>query len=636
MNNRKTKTSQEIVLQQNDVADYICTYLEKIGIEYVFGIPGGSLEPFYSSLARSQKRGGITPVISRHESGAAFMADGYARETGKLGVCCATTGPGATNMITGVASAYQDNTPLLVITAQSSLHTFGKGAVQESSCTGINTLGMYAFCTRYNSLISHENQIEYKLHAAVQAAYYGPVKGPAHLSIPIDVFRKNINANNSAVAKPLGDDQRLIYDISAVNQLIQRLKNSRKVVFLVGVAANGALGPILESAKLLNAPLLCTPEAKGLINSYHPAFYGVYGFAGHSTAHDIITDNEVDTIVAIGTKLDEHTTSGWNTDEILNNKLIHIDNNTEHFFQSPMSTLQVYGTINEVFNQLNQGLGAPATSSVSTLASFKRSNDKPQKKSNPPLAYILKDRSHLRIVEDMRNDAQTDQQAYRYRNFSLIDEEKCFSNDAPIKPQRLMFELSRLFPPCTRYAAEIGNSFLWAIHYLQPKDRRITGERSSSVGLLRIGMGYSSMGWAIGGAIGTALGCHGKNPVVAIVGDGSLLMNGQELTVASEHHLPVIFVVLNDGVYGTVKHGQIMTKAEPIGYRLPSVDFMKMARAMGITAHTIYSPDDLLALNIDAMCQRDGPTLLDVHIDKKEVPPLGSRVKVLSADLEKG
>ncbi len=636
MNNRKTKASQAIAAQQNDVADYICTYLEKIGIDYVFGIPGGSLEPFYSSLARSQKRGGITPVISRHESGAAFMADGYARETGKLGVCCATTGPGATNMITGVASAYQDNTPLLVITAQSSLYTFGKGAVQESSCTGINTLGMYTFCTRYNSLISHENQIEYKLHAAVQAAYYGPVKGPAHLSIPIDIFRKNINANSAAVAKPLGDDQRLIYDISAVNQLIHRLKNSQKVVFLLGVAANGALGSVLESARLLNAPIVCTPEAKGLINSYHPGFYGVYGFAGHSTAHSVITDDDVDAIVAVGTKLDEHTTAGWNTDEILNNKLIHIDDNTEHFFQSPMSTLQVYGTINEVFNRLNKGLSASGTSSVSTLATFKRSNDEQPKTSNPSLAHILKGRSRLRIVEDTQNVAHTDQQAYGYRNFSLIDEEKCFSDDIPIKPQRLMFELSRLFPPCTRYAAEIGNSFLWAIHYLQPKDRRITGERSSSAGLLRIGMGYSSMGWAIGGAIGTALGCNGKSPVVAIVGDGSLLMNGQELTVASKHHLPVIFVVLNDAVYGTVKHGQIMTKAEPIGYELPEVNFMDMAQAMGIAAHAIYSPDDLLSLDIDAICQRPGPTLLDVHIDKTEAPPLGSRVRVLNANLEKG
>ena len=150
-----------------ELGDLLIKYLEQLGVEYVFGIPGGAIEPMYNALARSERAGGPRAVIARHETGAAFMADGYSRHTGKLGVCCATTGPGATNLITGVASAYENNIPMLVITAQTALSTFGRGAFQESSCAGVNTVGLFEHCSRYNSLVSHVDQFEHKLAAAV-------------------------------------------------------------------------------------------------------------------------------------------------------------------------------------------------------------------------------------------------------------------------------------------------------------------------------------------------------------------------------------------------------------------------------------------------------------------------------------
>src|SRR5262249_11004666 len=119
-----------------EAAEWIVACLERAGVEYVFGVPGGAGEPIYNALARSSRRGGPRPVVARHESGAAFMADGYARETGKLGVCLATSGPGATNLITGVACAYENNVPLLALTGQPALPNFGRRALQESSCTG--------------------------------------------------------------------------------------------------------------------------------------------------------------------------------------------------------------------------------------------------------------------------------------------------------------------------------------------------------------------------------------------------------------------------------------------------------------------------------------------------------------------
>ena len=138
----------------HEYGDLLLSYLEQLGVEYVFGIPGGAIEPFYNALARSERRGGPRSICARHEAGAAFMADGYWRNSGKLGVCCATTGPGATNLITGVASAYENNVPMLVITAQTALSGFGTSAFQKSSCTGINTVELFNHCCRYSTLVS--------------------------------------------------------------------------------------------------------------------------------------------------------------------------------------------------------------------------------------------------------------------------------------------------------------------------------------------------------------------------------------------------------------------------------------------------------------------------------------------------
>jgi len=159
----------------------------------------------------------------------------------------------------------------------------------------------------------------------------------------------------------------------------------------------------------------------------------------------------------------------------------------------------------------------------------------------------------------------------------------------------------------------------------------MSGQRDGRGGLFQVAMEFASMGWAIGGAIGVALACR-PDPVVCLVGDGSMLMAGQEITVAIQEKLPVIFVVLNDSAYGMVKHGQKKTGAEPIGYRLPQVDFAAFAESMGVPGYLINSPQDLRSLNGRQLCGREGPSLLDVRIDPEETPPIGLRTQVLSRD----
>ena len=634
-NNEINETSPESTFR---AADLILHYLEQLDIEFVFGIPGGGIEPLYDALARSQRRGGPRPVVARHETDAAFMADGYARETGKLGVCCATTGPGATNMLTGVASAYQDQIPLLAITAQTPLSTFGRGAVQESSCTGINTVAMYEHCTRYNTLVSHVEQLERKLISAITIAMQAP-QGPVHLSIPLDVFRAPVNI------EPGHNLSSLLYpsyavDDGAVDQLHNTLLNSHNAVFVLGAGAGKAVGILLEIAVLLNAHVVTTPHGKGLVSAYHPQYRGVYGLAGHSTAYALLKDPSVDTVLAIGTDLDEQATNSWDRSALLSKKTVFIDTTPQHFSRSPLARQHICGNLRSLFERLTARLYSHRKEREDVLWQFsehnrphhfpvvqfdRRAGERRQTSPEYTASVTPLRAKEKRHEQDRRGDTAIPQTA---RRFTLQDEDKYISDAVPIKPQRLMYDLSRLFPPTTRFLADIGNSFLWVIHYLHPYDRRIIGDRSLPSGVIRIGMGFASMGWAISASVGTALAAPG-NPVCCITGDGALLMSGQELNTAVQEKLPIIFVVLNDAAFGTVKHGQQMAGAEPIAFELPPINFVAYAESMGAQGYRIDSPNDMAALNIPALCAHPGPTVLDVHIDPNELPPLEERIKML-------
>lgn len=639
----KNHTSQNWPSQSHphQAADLILHYLEQIGVEYIFGIPGGSIEPLYNAMARSQRRGGLRPVVSRHESGAAFMAEGYARETGKLGVCCATTGPGATNMLTGVASAYMEHVPLLAITAQTSIKNFGRGAVQESSCTGINTVAMYQHCTRYNSLVSHIEQLERKLISAITTALQPPY-GPAHLSIPLDILREPLAiAPHSKLSSLLAPSNAI--DEQAIDHLYRILYGARNIVFVLGAGAKQAAGAILELAVRINAYVVTLPDGKGLVSSYHSQYRGICGLAGHATAHALLNSKAVDSVLAIGTHLDEQATNSWEPSNLLSEKMVFIDSTPLYFARSPMARHHFSGNIAGIFARLlerftnvrkEEHIGSfwqfPKESrlpDVSTVSFERRAYDRRRLQ----LAYTaFKGVSYLHPKErrtgcDRRMGTSSPPAT---RRFDLKDENKYLSAAEPIKPQRLMYDLSRLFPPNTRFLADIGNSFLWVIHYLHPYNKVSTGNRPQDGETIRLGMGIASMGWAVGAAVGTAIAAPG-NPVVCITGDGSMLMGGQEITTAVQEKLPVIFVVLNDAALGTVKHGQKMAGAESIGFELPCVDFVAYAKAMGAKGYLINSPQDMAELDIAALCKSNGPTVLDVRIDPDEVPPLESRVKML-------
>lgn len=619
-----------------DCADLLVRYLEQIGVEYIFGVPGGAIEPFVNAIARGMRRGGPALVVARHETGAAFMADGYARETGRLGVCFATTGPGATNLITGVASAHQNKVPVLAITAQTPLETFGRGAMQESGGANLDTVGMFERCTRLSTLVSHPGQIEHKLISAVLAAFRPPCRA-AHLSVPLDVLRAPAPGGHPAVNLAPMLEAAELRDDAALIGLAQEIESAAHPVFVIGEGARDAVGWILSLATRLNAPVVTTPHGKGLVSAYHPQFRGVFGFSGHASAAATLRAPETDCIVAIGTSFGEWASAGWDEGALLSTRLIHVDSDLENFAAAPQARLQVRGSPTRVFERLHEMIATRDPGAGNAIRATRR--------------------PWLKLVYSGTETPASPPPGME-PNCLLDEPAKYLDDSAPIKPQRLMRDLPRLLPPGTRYLADGNSASFWAIHYLHVPDRRASerrragdrrglappdanserrgqplrrsGERRRAwSGLFRSSTEFTCMGFAIGGAVGTAFG-NPHVPVVCLTGDGSMLMNGQEITVAAQHGLTVLFIVLNDSALGTIKHGQRLSGAERVGYELPVIDFAEFARVLGVPGHVIHSPADLAALDFEEICQRRGPTLLDVRIDPEEVPPLTTRIRGLS------
>ncbi len=609
------RATGEATTVERTYADLILDYLLQIDVDYIFGIPGGALEPLYNALDRQQKHRSaqahsnpladkharksrryneaIQEITARHEAGAVFMAEGYSRETGKLAVCCATTGPGATNMLTGVASAYQERVPMLVITPQTALPDFGKEALQESSEDAIDVVGMFEHCTRYNSLVSHQDQLEGKLFTALFTAFQHP-RGPVHLSIPMDILNSPLQTSTPRYQVATMLRQPSVMDDAMFGELCQSIKQARKMLLFIGGGCKSAIRQIVQFAELLEIPIVTSANGKACISSYHRLNCGVFGFAGHASAGALIAAAETDLIMAVGTSLDEISTGGWDA-ALLNDKLVHIDVTASNFSRSPMAKFHLLGELRYVFSSL--------------IAEFAPSGEASAIESEKSCrGSAAANVSAANFTPDMQN----------LPGIKLDSSDAWLSEATPIKPQRLMHDLTMRFPDNTRFVPDAGNAWAWTTHYLHLKQ----GNR------YRIGMGFGAMAWAIGAAVGTALGCRGT-PVVCITGDGSFLMSGQEITVAVAEQLPVIYIILNDSALGMVKHGQMLRGGAQIAFQLPPVDFVGMAKALGADAYAIHSPQDFEQLDCAAICNAKGPTLLDVYIDIDEVPPIGARIKAL-------
>lgn len=548
------------------VAELLVRWLNQLGVRYIFGVPGGTVEPFYNALADSWADGRVRPVTARHETGAAFMAEAYARETGNIGVVCSTSGPGATNLMTGVASAFRNNIPLLVITGQPSLSTFGQGALQESSCTGVDIVKMMAPITIYNTLVTHPGQAVAKLAAALLKLRQ-PLSGPAHLAFPSDVLRARIPCPPDLITEAIRPTS--LFTLASL-QALPLSQFDESSVYLIGRGAAAGLPALMDFIEHTQARFVVAPDAKGLVDTNHPGYCGVYGFAGHQSATELLASS-TGLLVGIGLTYGEWSSAAWSS-LLLNERLIQVDEHPQPYAYRSAASHRVVGPVSTLF----EALKTYVPRAKSSRTSFERAIAEPRA--------------------------------------------------AKCHPADLMRQLASICLPKAHFFADAGTSMTWATHWLD-----VPAGVEISHPWLHTEIEFASMGWAIGNVVGAAI-ANPEKPAICLTGDGSFLMSGQELSVAVSEYAPAIFVVLNDAAFGMVKHGQRLGGAAPIAHELPQTDFAQIARAQGASGYTARSISEVSLLPWETILSTNGPSVIDVQIDREAVPPMGLRVQVLNQD----
>lgn len=556
-------------------AEVIIKSLEKHGVKYIFGVPGGALEPLNNALHGSR----IRVIVAKHEGGAAFMADGYARVSGNVGVCCSTAGPGATNMMTGIASSFGDSIPVIALTGQVSTSLFGKGAIQELSMESFGIASMYRQITKYSDIIINERKTGEMISKARRLALTGR-RGPVHLNLPADIMKKKVvddDHERCSTTRVLG------FDRKAVKEAAQVLLHAQRPVILAGWGSvlSQADAELQELAEMLEIPVATSPKAKGIMNESHPLSLGVLGFAGSPVAEEFILKRDVDVMLAVGTSFNEFVTSAWNRKLAPMKSLIHIDIDCNEIGKNYYVNVGIAGDAKTVLREL---------------------------------------------IYELRRSRLTDRAGRaRHAEVAAVRCEKatdCPVADGPLyHPRRLIHDLAGSMPEDTLYFADNGNSMAWAIRYL-------TMNRPYS---FFVGLGFASMGFATAASIGGKLAA-GDKPVVALVGDGSFLMNGMEVATAVNHHIPVIWVVMNNSMLGTVYHGRkLASLPEGIPSTFRPVDIVKIAEGLGARGVRITKPGEINRDMMADIISRGVPAVLDVTVDPSVVPPIHSRI----ASLEK-
>jgi acetolactate synthase-1/2/3 large subunit len=554
------------------VADLVLKYLEAEGVEYIFGIPGTSLVPFFDACNRNSN---IKPILAKHEGGAAFMADGYARVNESLGVCFGTSGPGATNLVTGVANAFVDNIPVLVLTGQVSTAAYGKGTFQDSTKKGVDSVLMFDPITKHSSMIISKYKASDEIREALRIALTDK-KGPVHLSLPKDIMTEEIE-----VEVPSSSTYRLsteYFDRRLVIEAAKELMSANWPVILVGTGAvtSGACDDIRELAEMLSIPVATTPKAKGAFPEDHPLALGVLGLCGSPLAERCIKSGQTDVLLIIGASLNQITTMSWDPKLAPSKSLIHVNIDPAEIGKNYRADIPLVGDARTIVNEISFRI----------------------------LRYMVQGKE--KVMNREEKIAQLRRETGMYS-----EPEKLESNSVPVKPQRMVKELQEALPDDAILFVDTGNPICWAIHNMQ---FRKPNSFITPLGMLT--MGYSTAA-AVGGKLAA-----GERPVVALVGDGCFLMNGMEVATAVDYDIPVVWIVQNNARLGLVHELQKFSLGDKtVVTTFKEVNVAKIAEGLGTIAYRISKPSELKKLLPEAISSGK-PTVIDCLIDPDEVPPL--------------
>lgn len=537
--------------------------LEHEGVEVIFGVPGGAILPAYDPLLDSS----IRHVLARHEQGAGHMAEGYAMATGGVGVAMATSGPGATNLITPLQNAKMDSTPLVAITGQVGTAAIGSDAFQEAYTTG---LAMH--CTKHSYLVTDADEIPDIIHEAFHIARTGR-PGPVLVDLPKDILNQPTRWSTPTLAglpgyKPPSTEGHP----KQIKAAVALIESSERPVLYVGggVVLAGASAELLAFAEAADVPVVTTLMARGAFPDDHPLALGMPGMHGTYTATTAI--QKCDVLIAVGARFDDRVTG--DADAFAPHaKVIHVDVDPAEIGKVRNPEIPIVGDARKV------------------LAAF------------------------LERLADVRADGPSPTRGEWLAQLSTWQEEKPLAYDqdenGPIKTQFFIERLHALTGGDAVVAAGVGQHQMWASQFWgfsRPENWINSG-------------GLGTMGFAVPAAIG-AKTARPDDTVFALDGDGCFQMTFQELITAATENIPIKTIVFNNGGYGMVKQWQKLfyngrISASDLGTSIP--DYPKLAEALGCVGFQIDHPAEVDSAIDKVMAVEDQPVVLEVVCDPDEM-----------------
>ncbi|MGQ9647372.1 MAG: biosynthetic-type acetolactate synthase large subunit [Thermodesulfobacteriota bacterium] len=538
-------------------ARIVMEVLKEEGVDTIFGIPGGAVIDLYDELVKTN----IRHILARHEQGAVHAADGYARASGRPGVCLVTSGPGATNTVTGIATAFMDSIPIIVLTGQVPTHLIGNDAFQE-----VDIVGMTRACTKHNYLVRDIEELSGTLKEAFHIARSGR-PGPVLVDLPKDILRATarhpiLKARELKSYNPIYEP-----NIKQLPKVIDLIRNSKKPLILTGggVILSKASKELRLFAKKIQAPVISTLMGLGAFPATDRLWLGMVGM--HGTYQANMSSSECDLLIALGARFDDRVTG--RTDQFAPKaKVVQIDIDPSSIGKNIPVSVPIVGDCKVTLQRLNS----------------------------------LLDREKVGSVGEMRSPWLKEIEAWR-RARPLV-----YEQGDVIKPQYVVEKLYELTRGKAIITTEVGQNQMWTAqyyHFDHPNSFISSG-------------GLGCMGFGLPAALGAQIACPDRL-VVDVAGDGSIQMNIQEIATAVEHDLPVKILILNNGCLGMVRQWQQLfyDRVYAFSELNHEPDFVKLAEAYGAVGLRATRPEEVEPVLQKGLSIRR-PVIMDVHVEREE------------------
>lgn len=533
-------------------AQVLIESLKREGVDVIFGYPGGAVLPIFDRLYDSDMRF----ILTRHEQGAAHAADGYARATGKVGVCIATSGPGATNLTTGIANAYMDSVPIIAITGQVKTFLIGNDAFQEADVTGVTRP-----ITKHNYLVKDTKDLAKIIREAFHIASTAR-PGPVLIDVPVDVQQKDIEFIWPEEVELRGYKPTYFGHPGQIKKAIKLISQSKKPIIYAGggIISSGAHRELRELAERIKAPVAMTLMGLGGFSANHELSLGMLGMHGTAYANHAIMESDL--IIAIGARFDDRVTGRLDAFAPHAN-VIHIDIDPASISKNVSVDIPIVGDAKNVLGQ------------------------------------ILEELNKLPHTSDWLNTIETWKKRHPLT----------FEDKGKVKPQFVVEQIYEATEGEAIITTEVGQNQMWAAQwykYTHPRTFISSG-------------GLGTMGFGFPAAMGAKVGCPDKT-VIDIAGDGSIQMNIQELATCVCNKINVIVAILNNGYLGMVRQWQELFYKKRYSYTcIYNPDFVKLAQSYGAVGLRVTKKEEVRPTIEKAVSlSKDNTVFIDFHIEPQE------------------